>query len=96
MLLHHGHAFDVVEEAREVAQLIAALGQPPRVQGRPIFRAAWMRAKTSPSSRPLRPTPACCPNCSSCTAMTFSGVFPEVELGADGRFGYQKLPLYWS
>ncbi|HEY4185480.1 MAG TPA: GNAT family N-acetyltransferase [Polyangia bacterium] len=25
-----------------------------------------------------------------------SGVFPEVELGADGRFGYEKLPLYWS
>lgn len=25
-----------------------------------------------------------------------SGVFLEVELGADGRFGYQKLPLYWS
>lgn len=25
-----------------------------------------------------------------------SDVFLEVELGADGRFGYQKLPLYWS
>lgn len=25
-----------------------------------------------------------------------SGVFPNVELGADGRFGYPKLPLYWS
>ncbi len=23
-------------------------------------------------------------------------VFPSVELGADGRFGYPKLPLYWS
>lgn len=25
-----------------------------------------------------------------------SAVFPNVELGADGRFGYPKLPLYWS
>ncbi len=25
-----------------------------------------------------------------------SEVFPTVELGADGRFGYEKLPLYWS
>ena len=25
-----------------------------------------------------------------------SGVFPGIELGADGRFGYGKLPLYWS
>jgi predicted acetyltransferase len=25
-----------------------------------------------------------------------SEVFPGVELGADGRFGYPKLPLYWS
>jgi predicted acetyltransferase len=25
-----------------------------------------------------------------------SDVFPHVELGADGRFGYDKLPLYWS
>ena len=24
-----------------------------------------------------------------------SETFP-VELGADGRFGYEKLPLYWS
>lgn len=23
-------------------------------------------------------------------------IFPSVELGADGRFGYPKLPLYWS
>jgi predicted acetyltransferase len=23
-------------------------------------------------------------------------VFPTVELGPDGRFGYPKLPLYWS
>jgi predicted acetyltransferase len=23
-------------------------------------------------------------------------LFPTVELGADGRFGYPKLPLYWS
>jgi predicted acetyltransferase len=23
-------------------------------------------------------------------------LFPSVELGADGRFGYPKLPLYWS
>src|SRR4051812_22354234 len=25
-----------------------------------------------------------------------SAAFPNVELGADGRFGYAKLPLYWS
>ncbi len=25
-----------------------------------------------------------------------SAVFLNVELGADGRFGYPKLPLYWS
>lgn len=25
-----------------------------------------------------------------------SEVFPNVELGTDGRFGYEKLPLYWS
>lgn len=25
-----------------------------------------------------------------------SEVFPTVELGADGRFGYDRLPLYWS
>src|SRR3954468_13353929 len=25
-----------------------------------------------------------------------SAAFPNVELGADGRFGYGKLPLYWS
>jgi len=25
-----------------------------------------------------------------------SEAFPSVELGADGRFGYPKLPLYWS
>ena len=25
-----------------------------------------------------------------------SEVFPSVEVGADGRFGYPKLPLYWS
>jgi predicted acetyltransferase len=25
-----------------------------------------------------------------------SEVFPHVELGADGRFGYDKLGLYWS
>jgi len=25
-----------------------------------------------------------------------SAVFPSVELGPDGRFGYAKLPLYWS
>ena len=25
-----------------------------------------------------------------------SEAFPEVELGPDGRFGYAKLPLYWS
>jgi predicted acetyltransferase len=25
-----------------------------------------------------------------------SEVFPDVELGADGRFGYSRLPLYWS
>jgi predicted acetyltransferase len=25
-----------------------------------------------------------------------SEVFPGVELGEDGRFGYPKLPLYWS
>jgi predicted acetyltransferase len=25
-----------------------------------------------------------------------SAVFPGIELGDDGRFGYSKLPLYWS
>ena len=25
-----------------------------------------------------------------------SEAFPLMELGADGRFGYDKLPLYWS
>jgi predicted acetyltransferase len=25
-----------------------------------------------------------------------SQAFPIIELGADGRFGYDKLPLYWS
>src|SRR5215510_9920030 len=25
-----------------------------------------------------------------------SEIFPNVEIGADGRFGYGKLPLYWS
>jgi len=25
-----------------------------------------------------------------------SAVFPAIELGPDGRFGYPKLPLYWS
>jgi len=25
-----------------------------------------------------------------------SDVFPSVKLGVDGRFGYSKLPLYWS
>ena len=25
-----------------------------------------------------------------------SAAFPNVELGADGRFGYPQLPLYWS
>jgi predicted acetyltransferase len=25
-----------------------------------------------------------------------SEAFPDVEPGADGRFGYPKLPLYWS
>jgi predicted acetyltransferase len=25
-----------------------------------------------------------------------SHVFPQIELGADGRFGYSKLPLYWT
>jgi predicted acetyltransferase len=25
-----------------------------------------------------------------------SDVFPAIELGQDGRFGYPKLPLYWS
>ena len=25
-----------------------------------------------------------------------SAVFPDVALGPDGRFGYRKLPLYWS
>ena len=24
-----------------------------------------------------------------------SAAFPNIELGADGRFGYPKLPLYW-
>ncbi|HKW48685.1 MAG TPA: GNAT family N-acetyltransferase [Gemmatimonadaceae bacterium] len=25
-----------------------------------------------------------------------SDVFPQVELGHDGRYGYERLPLYWS
>jgi predicted acetyltransferase len=25
-----------------------------------------------------------------------SAAFPAIELGPDGRFGYPKLPLYWS
>ncbi len=25
-----------------------------------------------------------------------SEAFPDIELGADGRFGYRRLPLYWS
>jgi predicted acetyltransferase len=25
-----------------------------------------------------------------------SAVFPSIALGADGRFGYSRLPLYWS
>jgi len=25
-----------------------------------------------------------------------SEVFPSIELGPDGRFGYDRLPLYWS
>ena len=25
-----------------------------------------------------------------------SEVFPRIEIGADGRFGYDPLPLYWS
>jgi len=25
-----------------------------------------------------------------------SDVFPDVELGSNGRFGYRHLPLYWS
>jgi predicted acetyltransferase len=25
-----------------------------------------------------------------------SEVFPSLELGSDGRYGYDKLPLYWS
>jgi len=25
-----------------------------------------------------------------------SEAFPAIELGADGRFGYDQLPLYWS
>ncbi len=25
-----------------------------------------------------------------------SRAFPDVELGPDGRFGYRRLPLYWS
>jgi predicted acetyltransferase len=25
-----------------------------------------------------------------------SGVFPNIEVNAEGRFGYPKLPLYWS
>jgi predicted acetyltransferase len=25
-----------------------------------------------------------------------SEAFPVIELGADGRFGYEKLPLYWT
>jgi predicted acetyltransferase len=29
-------------------------------------------------------------------AHDLSAVFPNVELGPNGRFGYDKLPLYWS
>lgn len=29
-------------------------------------------------------------------AHELSDVFPEVVLGPDGRFGYARLPLYWS
>jgi predicted acetyltransferase len=25
-----------------------------------------------------------------------SASFPDIELGSDGRFGYSRLPLYWS
>jgi predicted acetyltransferase len=25
-----------------------------------------------------------------------SAPFPDIEMGANGRFGYRKLPLYWS
>jgi hypothetical protein len=25
-----------------------------------------------------------------------SEAFPSIELGADGRYGYEPLPLYWS
>jgi predicted acetyltransferase len=25
-----------------------------------------------------------------------SGAFPHLEVGEDGRFGYRRLPLYWS
>jgi predicted acetyltransferase len=25
-----------------------------------------------------------------------SDAFPDIELGHDGRFGYEQLPLYWS
>ena len=25
-----------------------------------------------------------------------SDIFPHVELGPEGRFGYQRLPLYWT
>jgi predicted acetyltransferase len=25
-----------------------------------------------------------------------SAVFPDVEMGPDGRFGYSKLPLFWT
>ena len=25
-----------------------------------------------------------------------SAAFPDVQLGPDGRFGYRRLPLYWS
>src|SRR5882672_2735853 len=24
-----------------------------------------------------------------------SALYPNIEMGADGRFGYPKLPLYW-
>jgi predicted acetyltransferase len=29
-------------------------------------------------------------------ALELSAVFPEVVQGPDGRFGYPRLPLYWS
>ena len=37
----------------------------------------------------------CCAISWSCTSHDLSEIFP-IELGPEGRFGYDKLPLYWA